>query len=213
MYIKELESLRRLKNIKIDHLVNAIGVSRGTYYYWLNTDNMPINKLQPLLDILNEGKPIHNEALFIGTPEWMEVPYLSIGAQTAYLESLRQATELKLETMTIPIETEATNYLVIEVKGQAMNDGTARSIQEGDRLLCAEVVKDAWMTKLLYQQFLFVIAGQDGVVCKQITAHDVPEGIVTCHSWNSNYKDYQVHLDEVYKLFYVKKIVERKILF
>lgn len=154
-----------------------------------------------------------NEALIIDSPDWMEVPFLPIAAQAGYLDSLDQDTELNLERMLIPTEHEKGSFMVIEVKGHSMNDGTGRSIQEGDKLLCKELQRDHWRNKLHYNQYLFVLAGRDGIVCKQITAHDVNQGIVTCHSWNELYKDYQVQLDEVFKLFYVKKIVERKILF
>lgn len=165
-------------------------------------------------DFDDNQRSIHNEARIVD-PQWMEVIYLPITAQAGYLDSLEQdeRLELNLETMLIPTEHEKGNYVIFEVSGHSMNDGTSRSIQEGDKLLCKELQRDHWRNKLHYNQYLFVLAGRDGIVCKQITAHDVSTGTVTCHSWNELYRDYTVQLDDIYKMFYVKKIVDRRILF
>ncbi|MEN9370672.1 MAG: hypothetical protein RI952_1537 [Bacteroidota bacterium] len=90
--------------------------------------------------------------------EFMETQYLSIEAQAGYLDSLESQEIPKLETMLIPQEFEKGNYLVIEIKGDSMNDGTSRSIQDGDKLLCKELQKHHWTNKLHFNQYLFVIA-------------------------------------------------------
>lgn len=63
--------------------------------------------------------------------DFMETEFLSIEAQAGYLDCLESQDVPKLETMLIPKEFEKGNYLVIEIKGDSMNDGSARSIQDG----------------------------------------------------------------------------------
>src|SRR5690606_36755570 len=115
-----------------------------------------------------------------------------------------------METMLVPREYEKGNYLVIDVVGDSMNDGTLRSIRDGDRLLAKELDKTFWTSRLHFRQYLFTIISSEGIVTKQIIDHNVQDGIITCHSFNSAYNDYTVDLRDVYQLFYVKKIVERR---
>lgn len=145
--------------------------------------------------------------------DFMETEYLPIEAQAGYLDCLETQTMPKLDTMLISKEFEKGDYLIIEIKGDSMNDGSPRSILDGDKLLCKELSRDHWTNKLHFNQYIFVIVSHDGIVCKQITGHNTASGEITCHSWNPLYKDYVLNLENVYKLFYVKKIVERRIKF
>ena len=139
--------------------------------------------------------------------------FLPIEAQAGYLDGLESQTVQELDQMLIPKEFEKGSYLIVEISGDSMNDGSARAIQDGDKLLVKELQKHHWKNKLHYKQYLFIIMSREGVVCKQVTGHDIETGQLTCHSWNDLYKDYTVNLEDVYKLFYVKKIVERRIKF
>lgn len=146
---------------------------------------------------------------------YMEVKYLPVIAQAGYLNGFYDIKENieQLDTMLIPREFEKGNYLVVEISGDSMNDGTTRAICDGDRLLLKELDKSAWKDKLHFRQNLFVIMSNEGIVCKQIVDHNTETHDLTCHSWNNHYPDYKVNLGDVYKLFYVKKIVERRIKF
>ena len=44
-----------------------------------------------------------------------------------------------------------------------------------------------------------------------IKDQDLTNGNITCHSFNSFYKDYNISLKDVYKLYQVRKIVERRV--
>lgn len=92
-----------------------------------------------------------------------------------------------------------------------MDDGTDRAIKEGDALLCRELPIVDWKEKLHYKRSLFIIVHADGCVCKQITHQDMKKGILTCHSFNTMYKDFTLKFNDVYQLFYVKKLVERTV--
>lgn len=146
---------------------------------------------------------------------YMEVKYLPVIAQAGYLNGYYDIKEHidELDTMLVPKEFEKGNYLVVEIAGDSMNDGTTRAICDGDRLLIKELDKTFWKDKLHFRQNLFVIMSNEGIVCKQIIEHNTETHEIRCHSWNENYPNYTINLNDVYKLFYVKKIVERRIRF
>lgn len=180
---------------------------------WLTTGNgemfLPVEK----------EKNNKNEVRAVAHENYMEVPYLPAIAQagyvSAYTDRLISGTNSNLnemDTKLVPREYEKGNYLVVEIVGDSMDDGTDRSIAEGDKLLVKELERDAWNYKLNNKRYLFLVATREGVVCKQITDQDVDNKVITCHSFNPVYRDYILNLEQdVLQLFYVKKIVEKQI--
>lgn len=160
-----------------------------------------------------DGKPIaiktKNELKQVPFEEFMEAKYLPVTAQAGYLSSLEGVNGVDLQTILVPREFEKGNYSVIEITGPSMDDGSTRAICDGDKLLVKEW--DNATKQLPYRQYLFVIVSREGLVCKQITKHDIEKRIITCHSFNPNYPDYEISMDDILRLFIVKKIVERRI--
>lgn len=234
------DSSKRLSNL-LDHLklsANQFAVKIGlkgnsSIYHILNGRNeiseafaYKVSKVYPDVDTnwlltgkgqmisLDKEQPQQKpEVKQVSFDDFMEVEYLPAKAQAGYLSSLEDNQHLELETILVPSEFEKGNYTVIEIGGNSMDDNSNRSICDGDKLLVKEL-QDNYTNKLIpFRQFLFVIVSREGVVCKQITNHDVEKGLITCHSFNPTYSDYTIDLRDVYKLFYVKKIVERRIKF
>jgi len=100
------------------------------------------------------------------------------------------------------------HYVAFEVRGDSMDDNTKRSICEGDILLGRELKKDLWRFRLHIPKVFVIVHKTDGIICKEIIAHDVENGIITCHSWNPDpeYQDFKVDMREILQLFYVKEI-------
>ncbi|MGH2666009.1 S24 family peptidase [Flavobacterium sp.] len=142
--------------------------------------------------------------------EFMEAKYLPVAAQAGYLSSLEGVNGIDLQTILVPKEFEKGNFTVVEITGTSMDDGTNRSICDGDKLLVKEWESNS---KLPYLQYLFVIVSREGLVCKQIIKEDSQNRILSCRSFNSAYRDYDISMDDVLQLFIVKKIVERRIKF
>lgn len=91
-----------------------------------------------------------------------------------------------------------------------MDDGSRDSICDKDIVLAREIQRHLWLNKLHIRDWYFVIVHRtDGVSIKQITEHDVEHGIITCHSLNNMFHDYQVRLDEVAELYNVIKVIDR----
>ena len=124
--------------------------------------------------------------------------YLSGWADEEYMESL--------PTVAFPVDhTPLGKYLVFEVKGESMYDGTYDSYLEGDLLLCREVRMDLWKdSKLHFDKWDFVIVHNEGVIVKRIIDHDVEKHTITIHSLNPDKKEYP---DKIIDLCEVRQIL------
>jgi hypothetical protein len=159
----------------------------------------------------------------------------SSGKGEIFREKHTSVRESSLRTEATPKSQEVVSVRVVEAKAQAgylrgyadpeymetlptipvsMDDNTKRSICHGDVVLGRELYRQHWQSKLQFKRVLFIIVHpSEGIVFKEITAHNVETGEITCHSWNSEYEDFTLNLRDVKQLFYIKKIVERNINF
>lgn len=104
------------------------------------------------------------------------------------------------------------NYMAFEIKGDSMYDGTPDSYDEGEIALCREIQPVYWNSKLHTHKWRdYVIVHRfEGILIKRIIDHKVEEGIIKCHSLNSMYEDFEVHLKDVMQLFNVIKTVKNR---
>lgn len=153
-----------------------------------------------------EANPIYQDIIQVPIVEKRaRAGYPSAFTDPEYIESLRK--------IHVPKQYEKGNYLVFEIDGNSMDDGSKRSICNNDAVLCKELDRDRWKEKLFYNKYLFIIVTADDVVCKQITNHNISTGIINCHSFNPAYEDFELNLNEIYQLFYLVKMVERDLNF
>ena len=168
---KELEFLVSGANLTITEAATLLGVSRQTLYAWYGKAELKekdVSHIQKTLsdykkdkNIFSEHTSEYNKSITLQPLEYsnqvkqvpfsdfMETEYLPVEAQAGYLDCLESQDTPKLDTMLIPKEYDKGNYLVIEIKGDSMNDGSNRSIQDGDKLLCKELQKHHWTSKRL----------------------------------------------------------------
>jgi len=98
-------------------------------------------------------------------------------------------------------------YFAFRVYGSSMDDGTINSIPEGSIVTGREIKRELWRSKFHIHKFkYYVIVTNDGIVVKQITDHDVENGIITCHSLNDRYQDFDLNLDEINQILNVVDI-------
>lgn len=153
-----------------------------------------------------------SEARIVTDLEFNLVPLIPIHAQAGYVRGYGD--DVFIETLPrIPVITDRTfrgKYRVFEVSGDSMDDRTHEALMDKDYILGREVKKEYWTSKLHIRDWYFVIVNRnDGIVVKQITNHDVENGIITCHSLNPMYEDYEIKLTEVAELYNVIKVVDR----
>jgi transcriptional regulator with XRE-family HTH domain len=202
---------------------DEIGVSYQTVQNWEKGGKIPEARLKMLKSFLNNSKQIEfndskqklkSEIKEVGFDEFMEAEYLPVTAQAGYLAGLEDNHPIQLKKMLVPKEFEKGFYKVIEIEGDSMNDGTNRSICDGDKLLLKQIEGGDYLQKTLpYRNNLFIIVSREGIVCKQIVEQDIERGCIVCHSFNPLHKDYEICFEDIQQLFYVKKIVDRKIKF
>lgn len=96
-------------------------------------------------------------------------------------------------------------YFAFEVKGDSMDNGLAGSYQEGMILHARELPKPHWKDKLHIHKWKnwVIVTKADGILFKQIINHDRGSGIITLHSLNEEYKDFEMNLENVAQLLNV----------
>ena len=150
-----------------------------------------------------------------GEMEWIEVPLMPYKARAGVLAGFGDPDWREgKQTMHVLVDRRLRgDYLIYEVEGDSMDDGTTNSFLEGDFLLCRVLPKSDWQYGIKKRTMTFcVIATEaEGVVLKQVTRHDKAAGIITCHSLNPAYDDYEVNLSDVQAIFYVERLAQRNL--
>ncbi|MCC9066333.1 XRE family transcriptional regulator [Flavobacterium piscisymbiosum] len=212
---------------------NKIAVSTGihptTIKNYLNNignpDSLKLDKVAEVLDInlkwvlTGEGEVerkkelLKDEVVNHVAENLMYVPLVNQYAYGGYLNGFNDPTYIE-ELPKIPFLVEKEHkgdYICFEVKGDSMDDGTHESYLERDILLCRNVRKDFWKSKLHINKWDFVIVHKDNGICvKRIIKHDVEKGIITCHSLNDYYEDFDMDLRDVTKIFNIVDIQRKR---
>ena len=216
----------KLYNGNVNEMCKAIGVKQATM-----SNIVAGRKSKPSFEVINaiinnssinsdwlitgEGsmlqKDVRDEAFRIPYPNVKMIPLVSQYAQAGYLCGF--ADEEYMETLpTIPFIVDHEphgNYVVFEVKGDSMYNGSFDSLTEGDLLMCREIPFDHWKNKLFINKWknFVVVHKTEGILVKKIINHNVEQGVITLHSLNPIYKDIEICLSEVAQLFSVVKIM------
>ena len=207
-------------NIAIGNGVTAYRIAKDTKLSENTITNYIKGKTKPTLvnaDILNnyfEKKDIEpfQRQRELDLSNFMLVSLVPISARAGYLQGYGDLGYVdNLPTIPVLVDREYKgNYRIFEVAGDSMLDGSVSSFCDKDKVLCREVRKDLWQYKLHFKDWFFVIVHKtDGILLKQITAHDVSTGSITCHSLNSLYDDFELHLNDIVELYNVVKLIER----
>lgn len=224
LFIEELgigksrfEKSTKLSNGYVNNLKESIGANKLEYilsvYPQLNSDWLLTgegsmlkegNKREEPKEFISEVIPVPEEA-------YMMVEYADLSASAGYLGGGDVNVLPEQSRRLLPREYERGHYLVVRVSGDSMNDGTARSLFDGDEILVKQVYMDSHTKSLPIRKSLFVITSRDGNVLKQITEFNYEEGYLVCHSFNPNYSDFRIQLEDVYQIFQVCKIVQKQI--
>lgn len=174
----DIHTERKKLGLTQKQFADEIGVSYQTVQNWEKGGKIPEARLKMLKSFLNNSKEaelkdskqkIKSEIKEVGFDEFMEAEYLPITAQAGYLAGLEDKHPIELKKMLVPKEFEKGFYKVIEIEGDSMNDGTNRSICDGDKLLLKQIEGGDYLQKTLpYRNSLFIIVSREGIVCKLI---------------------------------------------
>ena len=156
--------------------------------------------------------PQMNEAKAIDVDMFMHIPLVPVTAQGGYLRGYGDQEYID-SLPSIPVIVDKTykgKYRVFEVEGDSMDDGSRYALYDGDKILCREVKRELWKSKLHIRDWFFVVVHQyEGITVKQIINHNVENGDIVCHPLNPIFDDFSLNLDDVTELYNVIKIVDR----
>lgn len=206
----EFKEIRKKLKMKQSDMADSIGVGIRAVQYWEKGERkIPETTAFFIKNLLEKEQKTSSEnenasPVIFSDLKVMNVPLVNQYAQAGYLSGF--ADEEYTESLpTIPFTDDVEHrgeYVCFEVKGDSMDNGSYESYLEGDILLCRNIRQDFWRSKLHYNKWDFVIIHKEkGILVKRIVNHDVEKGIITLHSLNEYYSDFEIHLEDVAKLF------------
>lgn len=183
-----------------DSILNKICVQLNINKDWLLTGNghMLTQAHAPLKDVMQSVNP---NVMFVPlVSQYAYAGYLSGYADNEYLDAL------PLVPVMVDHELKG-RYIMFEVKGDSMNDGSEQSILEGDRLLGREIKRDLWKYKLHINKWDFIVVHRtEGILVKRIIEHDTEQSTITLHSLNPEYEDRTFSLNDITQIFNVIEV-------
>ena len=215
-----IKPLLKERGIKIKDFCDELGLTEQGFAKLIRANSTKIETLELIAQKLNV--PIStfftekHEAEILTNMHCVEVPIVPVYAYASFLHGHDDTEYMdSLPTMSVIIDRKygRDGFLIFEVKGNSMDDGSKRALLDGDKILVKELDSDCCRTKLKTDDNFFVIIHRtDGIVVKQIVEHNVEEGIIRCHSINPSpeYHDFDIDLREVTRIFKVAAIVGRK---
>lgn len=187
----------KVKKISTNYAKKILAVYPHYSYNWLTTGE-------------GEMLKIKSEVTPKAESDYMMVEYVDLRASAGRLGGadidLLPETHVRL----VPKEYKNGGFLVVRVDGDSMDDGTKRSLCDGDEVLIKEK-KDFHVKDLPIKKTVFVITSREGNVLKQIKEINTEEGYIICHSFNPIYPDFKMELSDIYQIFIVCKVVARQI--
>lgn len=153
--------------------------------------------------------PVHYNVTPVDNDNYMLVEYADLRVSAGPLGTKNLQALPKNKTRLVPKEYDKGEYMVLRVDGPSMDNGTSISIPDGTEIL----VKKYYLQngdKLPIRNNLFVIDAKEGQALKQITEHNTEQGYIICHSYNPDFKDYKVMLEDILQIFIYRKIVSSR---
>lgn len=161
-------------------------------------------------EVYNEAEPIDDSG------EYVEIPIVPQTAQAGFASGWGDPEWLdSFPTVRVRVEPGFRgSFLSFRVNGDSMEtaDGLG-GFFPGDLVLGKKLDISYWDygLSLSRRKYWIIVTKADGILFKEIVKHDKNNGIITCHSINPMYDDYEYKLDNVRALYYVTKLIDRDI--
>lgn len=218
---EKIRERRKELGMTQEELAEKLGISTRSVINYEQGHVIPKSKQAILHNVLFqidvrtslENSAREPEAIFVSRfneMQTMYVPLVSQYAQAGYLSGFDDPEYLE-SLPKIPFASDVEHkgeYVCFEVRGDSMDDGSSASILAHDILLCRNVRRDYWKSRLhLHKWKNYVIVHQnEGILVKQIINHDVERGLITIHSLNEMYSDKELDLREISQIFNVIEV-------
>lgn len=135
---------------------------------------------------------------------WISVPVIPYGAMagsTGWYEDVFAEDWAERRTVMAPQGAKPSDFVIFTVTGDSMLPNLA----DGDEILSKHVPFDYYKDNRLhiYNHSIWIIATKlEGILIKNITAHDVEQRTITCHSYNPMYPDFTINLEDVRDIYH-----------
>ncbi len=147
----------------------------------------------------------------------MNTPLVNVKAYAGYLTSWgdeEYVSELPVHPIIVD-KAHRGEYKSFEVTGDSMDDGSKKSIEDRSIVTGRRLDRSHWRNKLHLNKFsrFIIVALDHGIVVKEITDHNTETGVITCHSLNSDkkqYPDFKLSLDRVIQIFNVVQVTKKE---
>lgn len=117
----------------------------------------------------------------------------------------------KSKTRVIPKEKESGQYIITKIEGDRMDDGSSRSLCDGDELLVKRYL--GGYTTMPIRSKLFIVCATSGNVVTQIAKVDNETKDITCRSFNKLYLDYIIETKDIIEIFTVERKLRSRVRF
>lgn len=191
-------------SISPDKLESIANIYKDLNITWLLTGEGEMIKMEGRSLDDDYTVPKKDSVTQISNDGYMEVEFRDLSVAAGPLSMTDQKAPKK--TMLVPREYDKGEYLVVRVEGPSMEDGSIYSIPNGANILIKRVYLENG-DRLPIRDNLFVIDAKDGQALKQIIEHNTEEGYIICHSYNPEFNDYRVNLEDVFGFYIFRKIV------
>lgn len=156
---------------------------------------------------VNEKLPIIKEVKVI--PEKVALGLVSSFFDNEYVNAL--------ETEMVQVEEYfSEDAYKVDTVGESMNDGTLRSLLDGDKYLAKDIPRSKWGEKLINggKNLFYILHAERGHLIKEIIEHNIEDKTITLHSYNPNKKlfpDFTIKTTECYIIASIQELLSRKI--
>ena len=166
------------------------------------------------MEILDEEALAKSTALPYHPSQTMRFPLVEDPAVAGTLTSFGDPDPDGVRMIEVPVDRHYRGiYRIFTVQGDSMDDGSSKSLSEGDRVLARSVDRDYWLDGLHTRDWLYFIfvTRSEGIVIKQVVGQDPRQGLFKLHSLNPFYHDFDLHVEEVVAIYNVIEIVSRRL--
>ncbi|TDO67719.1 hypothetical protein EV143_1303 [Flavobacterium chryseum] len=138
----------------------------------------------------------------------IEVIKVPFDAYASYLEAYNDDEKLHSEfsTATFTVDKVAKgNYLAFNIKNNSMNGGGIDDTPSGAEVLAREIGRHLWCNGFHKNKYGFILMTKNAIYHKDIGDCNNETGLLTLHSRNKSDDPFEIHMNDIYRIFNVIK--------
>lgn len=182
-------------------VINKIVLAFGVHKKWLTTG-------------VGEQYIVNKEINIITDFNFTRVPVIQSHIQNEYLNNFSN-TEFINNMYSIPERVDTSfegKYRVFQIEGDAMSDGTEKSILNNDLVLGREVSLDSIDIKCdSMVRRIFMVVYKNGIIPRKFCSYNNVTREIRFEPLNFLYSDMTINIDDIFELYNVVRILGRDI--